>query len=509
MESFDSTFLDHYLTTVKEKSSHIIECKSGKKKWLFYFVDGQLALTKSNLKTEQTDAVKEANPDVLATDIPALQAEMRVLKGFQAEECSLKTSSKIPSGSVPTMDAFVNGFTAFLEENEDVIESIRSDMEQLRPKLIEPMDTNQSTLQNFMATLKGNMRSPVTISNGGLAEPLGWATLWTLNKLELFEVDENAQEKLSDLLGFNLDEVLAEEVAKEDEIIEEPMLEQEESEETPEPAVEAAATSAISTEQLNSLDELESHINTSTNHFEILGVSHTDTPEDFRKAYFELSKKLHPDRFSGASEEIITRATTLFDKVREAHDVLSDEAERTKYIGVVIYGKASDEEETMQQLQAMWKAEESFKKGERLFQQGQVGRAHEFFREAHENDPNSLEFKAYYGYTTFTQNKGSNQQKAQDGLNMIIEVTKANEEQEIKLDSAWVLLGKAFRESGHKDKALRAITRALKIKPSNSDAQRELKRLRGQEPGAKKGGSKGAGKEEKKGGFWSKLFGGK
>ena len=90
---------------------------------------------------------------------------------------------------------------------------------------------------------------------------------------------------------------------------------------------------------------------------------------------------------------------------------------------------------------------------------------------------------------------------------MIIEVTKANEDQEVKLDSAWVLLAKAHRESGNKDKAMRAITRALKIKPSNSDAQRELKRLRGQEPGAKKGG--GSAKEEKKGGFWSKLFGGK
>ena len=117
MESFDTTFLDHYLTTVKEQSSHIIECKSGKKKWLFYFVEGQLVLTKSNLKTEQTDAVKESHPDVLATDIPALQAEMRVLKGFQAEEVALKSSSKTPSGSLPTMDAFVYGFGAFLEGN--------------------------------------------------------------------------------------------------------------------------------------------------------------------------------------------------------------------------------------------------------------------------------------------------------------------------------------------------------------------------------------------------------
>ena len=286
---------------------------------------------------------------------------MRVLKGFQAEEVALKNSSKTPSGSLPTMDAFVNGFAAFLADHEEGVAEIRSEMEQLRPKLIEPMESNQNDLQNFMATLKGNLRSPVTISNMGISEPLGWATLWTLQTLELFEVDENAQEKLSDLLGFNLDEVLAEEVAKEDEIVEEPEPVAEENDESPsEPVVEIQS---ISTEQMNSLDELESHINTSTNHFEILGVSHTDTVEDFRKAYFELSKKLHPDRFSTAGEDIIARATNLFDKVREAHDVLSDDTERAKYIDVVIYGKASDEE-AHATLQAMWKAEEAFKKND-------------------------------------------------------------------------------------------------------------------------------------------------
>ena len=516
MESFDTTFLDHYLQSVKDDASHIIECKSGKKKWLFYFVNGSLVLTKSNLKGEQTAALKEAHPDVSSADLPLLQAQIRVLKAFTADEWNLKSSSKTPSGSVPTMDALLNGFAAFLEENNDVVTEIISEMEQLRPKLISPLDSTQSDVQNFMATMKGNLRSPVTVSNSSLSAELGWATLWILQKMELFEVDENAQEKLSDLLGFNLDEILAEEVAKEDEIIEE--SESEESEEVEEvekvPETETVdspeiVSTAVSTEQMNSLDELESHINTSTNHFEILGVSHTGTSEDFRKAFFELSKKLHPDRYSTASDEVKDRATTLFDKVREAHEVLSDDDERQKYIDVVIYGKATDEEAAMEQYRMMMQAEEAFKKGERLFQQGQTGRAHDFFKEAHVSDPNTLEFKAYFGYTTFSQNKGSNQTKAQEGIDMIISVTKANEEQEVKLDSAWVLLAKAYRESGNKDKALRAITRALKIKPSNSDAQRELKRIRGQEPGGQKG-KKGAGKkEEKKGGFWSKLFGGK
>ena len=48
---------------------------------------------------------------------------------------------------------------------------------------------------------------------------------------------------------------------------------------------------------------------------------------------------------------------------------------------------------------------------------------------------------------------------------------------------------------------MRAITRALKIKPSNSDAQRELKRLRGQEPGDQERGQQRGQRERRKEGI--------
>ena len=86
---------------------------------------------------------------------------------------------------------------------------------------------------------------------------------------------------------------------------------------------------------------------------------------------------------------------------------------------------------------------------------------------------------------------------------MIRDVTRENDSQEVKLDSAWVLLAKAYRESGDKNKAFKAITKALKIKPSNIDAQRELKRIRGEA-----GNSAAAGKEKKGGGLFG-WFGGK
>lgn len=506
MESFTSEFLNTFADTIQEESTHIIECVDGKKKWLFYFVDGQLALTKSNLKHEQTEAIRESHPDASATDIPLIQATMRVSECISIEIINIKTTSKMPSSTISTMDAMIGGLQSFLQDNEESIEAIQSGLERMRPKLIEPIDTQHPELPNFMATLKGNLRSPVCISNFGLDTTLGWATLWSLQAINLFE-EEEVEKSLSEILGFDLEALLTEEVAKEDEVFEEP---EPEGDTVAENIVEEVVSEApvpaapiISAEELESLDELEAHIANATNHFEILGVTQDGTPENFRRAFFDLSKKLHPDRFNGGDEAVIARATGLFDQVREAHEVLSDDEARATYIDTVINGNATSEEAAMEQLQAIWKAEESFKNGLRLFQQGQLARAHTFFEEAHQNDPNTLEYKAYYGFTIFSQNQGSNPTRSQEGIEMIRDVTRDNDTQEVKLDSAWVLLAKAYRESGDKNKAFKAITKALKIKPSNIDAQRELKRIRGQD------GQTANTNKEKKSGFFSGLFGGK
>ena len=39
-----------------------------------------------------------------------------------------------------------------------------------------------------------------------------------------------------------------------------------------------------------------------------------------------------------------------------------------------------------------------------------------------DNDPNSLGSKAYYGYTTFYQNKASRPEEAQLGIDMMVEI---------------------------------------------------------------------------------------
>ena len=61
--------------------------------------------------------------------------------------------------------------------------------------------------------------------------------------------------------------------------------------------------------------------------YEILGVAPTATPEEIRKAFFELVKKWHPDKNSSNQEE----ATKKTQAINEAHEILSDPNKRSEY----------------------------------------------------------------------------------------------------------------------------------------------------------------------------------
>ena len=65
----------------------------------------------------------------------------------------------------------------------------------------------------------------------------------------------------------------------------------------------------------------------SYNCYELLGVSPSANNAELRKAFRQLSKKLHPDTTSLPSDE----ATRQFQKVCEAYDLLSDPVLRTNY----------------------------------------------------------------------------------------------------------------------------------------------------------------------------------
>ncbi len=65
-------------------------------------------------------------------------------------------------------------------------------------------------------------------------------------------------------------------------------------------------------------------------HYAVLEVDDNAPPEDIRKAYIRLAKKLHPDRFPNDAAKR-AQAQEQFAKVTRAHEVVSDATRRAEY----------------------------------------------------------------------------------------------------------------------------------------------------------------------------------
>ena len=248
------------------------------------------------------------------------------------------------------------------------------------------------------------------------------------------------------------------------------------------------------------LHQLTVRLEAAENSFDILGLTAESTTDELRAAYMGMANQLHPDKYADADAATQEKATTAFDKVREAWETVETEEKRQKYIDHVILGKPTEEEEAMAQVTALLDAEADFKKGLAAFNAGRLSAAHKLFESAAKAAPDELEFCAYRSYTTFALNRQSDMEAANNAINDLKDILDANQNQERRLDGGWVLLGRAYREMGDKDAAKRCLVQALRYNPANPDAPRELRRLEGKAAPQKNDGGK-------KPGFFGKLFG--
>jgi len=88
----------------------------------------------------------------------------------------------------------------------------------------------------------------------------------------------------------------------------------------------------LTAEQARRIDEFCATLQ-SRDAFELLEVVRTADKREIKRAYFKLSKELHPDRFFGKNlGPYRERLSRIFQSIKAAYELLSDDARRSAYL---------------------------------------------------------------------------------------------------------------------------------------------------------------------------------
>jgi CheY-like chemotaxis protein/curved DNA-binding protein CbpA len=203
-------------------------------------------------------------------------------------------------------------------------------------------------------------------------------------------------------------------------------------------------------------------------HFTLLGVNESDNREQIRKAYYNLVKQYHPDRFF--EQDMLTdlkeKVNALFQKISDAHETLVDSNRRARYVNEM-KGNAPKEQPDINNILL---AETAFQKGMVFFKAKKFKDALVFFDQAVEIGPTEAEYliyQAWSSYKTNTQDRGR-AINARQNLTTAIGINS-------RLSLAHLYLGYISKNEGKEDEAKRRFERTIQLDPNCTEALRELR----------------------------------
>jgi tetratricopeptide (TPR) repeat protein len=197
--------------------------------------------------------------------------------------------------------------------------------------------------------------------------------------------------------------------------------------------------------------------------FERLGLSRTANREEVKAAYFQLAKKLHPDRFGAPSlADVAPIVKDLFAAVNEAYEVLSDDRRRIEYL-------AKSRPRTKSEGGANpGSAAIDIQKADACLRTRDFARARSFYEAALRVDPRP-EYQVAFAHALMVD-PGGDRSRAKA-------LAEAALEDPASTDRAAFVLGLVARDEGDDVKAERMLRRALQANPKHLEAERELRAL--------------------------------
>jgi two-component system OmpR family response regulator len=214
------------------------------------------------------------------------------------------------------------------------------------------------------------------------------------------------------------------------------------------------------------------------NHFEVLALDREATQAEVDIAYQVRARDFHPDRFRLRPEEVRVVAERIFERLEEAHAVLSDATARRRYLAQLernrLQKPAVPEESAQPGESPHVVAERVYFQGVAHLRARRYRDAAEAFRRATTLAPAQASYRSALGWALYRQAPADARAVAA-GLTELLAAVKADPK------NPWsrVSLGRFYAETGNPDEAVRVFEDVLGMSPGLSDIEEEIRRLKG------------------------------
>lgn len=197
-----------------------------------------------------------------------------------------------------------------------------------------------------------------------------------------------------------------------------------------------------------------------SDHYRLLRVSPFGSRDDVRKAYYDVARDYHPDRFrTGPLQEFRERMESYFSRITEAYNTLYDPDLRAEY------DSEQAEEKTETTLDTTSIARENFKRAQSLIARGRFSEAVSWLENAIQQDPTKAIYRLELG-----QVLSRNPRLRPKAIQHLVEANRLDP----SLIPGYLTLGELYLKQGDTKRAARMFREALRWEPGNLVATEKL-----------------------------------
>ena len=246
----------------------------------------------------------------------------------------------------------------------------------------------------------------------------------------------------------------------------------------PKPPVPPAGAGVSAKDDSVEVQDLFKRLDAARDYYDVLSIGRSSELDEIKRAYHDLARRFHPDRFHKREPELRSRIDSAFAQIAQAYEVLSNQSSRGAYDAKLSGGPSRGPQSTAPEQGQKSNGKESAKKtrAEGAFQRGmsalKENRREDAIRllaEAAMLNPNEPRYRANYGYAMIRQ--PSMQRIAETEMKAALSIEPNN-------PLYRVMLAELYKELGLKRRAESELEKVLRANPKHAAAQAVLNSLR-------------------------------